>query len=153
MLKPVDGTPPLTLELSPSRYLAGYVAISHSALLAVTFFYPIAGIYRSVLVVIVLLHWVASSRRVNNPGYSGWISGLIYSGAELQIVNGDGREAVLITEATVWSWLVVINMCAAGGRQRYRLVILPDSTGSEQQRQLRVFLRHCLVPATGQDGA
>ena len=153
MLKPVDGAPPFVLELSPSRYLTGYIAAVHLCVLAVLVFYPLAEIYRFGLAALLLLHWVAARRRFNDPDCPGWISSLTYSGRELTIASARGRVAVGVVEATVWSGLVVVNLSAESGRGRYRLVIFPDSAPAEQRRQLRVFLRHCLVVGEGLEDA
>lgn len=50
-----------------------------------------------------------------------------------------------LQSATVWRWLLVINLVVRGAGKKRSLVIYRDSCSVADWRELNVFLRHCVV--------
>ena len=64
------------------------------------------------------------------------------------LLDIDGEQLpVVLTQATVWQWLVALNFREPGSFKRRRLLLLTDSCHADEFRRLRVLLRHFPVLA------
>lgn len=143
-LVPIENAPALLLELSPSRYLLAYLLLLHGATAISVMFYPLPVGWLALAVLLVLWHGWYSCRRLNNPANPHWISHFEYSNRGFWIAGYAGVRGVYVAGATVWGWLVVINLVGLDDGCRYTLRLFPDSCADQQLRRLKVFLRHCL---------
>ena len=144
MLKLLEGSPELTVSLSPSRYLFAYVATVHIAVLLSITWYPLSVAARVAIALFVLLYALYSVGRSGLGGSPNRITLLEIFQRGVWVTRCHGRKQVGIVSATVWKWLIVIYLRNAGGRDR-SLVIFPDSCSADDHRRLRVLLQHCLV--------
>ena len=144
MLQPVDGAPRLLIDRIPSRYLGAYLALIHSCVFASLWFYPFPALIKGLLAVLLLWHGCYSLRRYNSAGHRWWITRLQTRGDCLYAWHNNQAVSVSVEQATLWSWLIVVNLRQLESGRQVTVVFFPDSADREQQRQLRVWLRHCL---------
>jgi len=57
----------------------------------------------------------------------------------------DDWEQVTLHQATIWSWLLVLNVSRLNNGQHFPIVVFPHQCDPEQLRYLRVLLRHQTV--------
>lgn len=62
------------------------------------------------------------------------------------LLDGGWRPARVRNDSVALPWLIVLNLVVDG--RRHRVALFPDSAPGAQQRQLRVFLRWPVRPAT-----
>lgn len=145
MLNPTEKAPGFLLTPVPSRWLFGYIVSLHAGLLiSLPYYSPVIG-GRLLLAAAVVIHGCYSIRRHNSRRHRRWIAELELSDCGLWVVDGNGRTPVRLVSATCWSWLIAMRFKSTCDNRHFSLLVLPDSCRRDQQRRLRVFLRHCLA--------
>lgn len=145
-MSPAGYARPLSIDLKPSRMLAGAAVCLHGGALLMIPWLPVSGWLVALLMSVVVIssvHMLAGpTLRVRSKaivavqwrGDGSW---------RLRTRDGEEREARLLADSYVHPWLTVLNFRVSGcvyGR-RCSLVLLPDSLEPERFRQLRVRLR------------
>lgn len=90
-------------------------------------------------------HWRRHASRVHRDAIRQLHWG---SGRDCQLLLASGQQvaAILLPQAVVLRWLVILHF-RSPGRQQHHLVILPDMLSSTRFRHLRVRLRTALQQA------
>jgi toxin CptA len=130
-------------KLSPSRYFAAMLIISHGSALAALFptVLPVwAKAALSLLISFSLLHHLWRDALLI-PGSS--VVGLQVEGEKIVMALRDGKllEGGLLHDSLVTPFITVLNVLPEGARFARSVVIWPDSLERESFRQLRVILR------------
>ncbi len=128
----------IEIVLRPSRRLALYLLLVTLLALYAIARIPLASPYLFFLALTVLL-----------PAYYQWqtmqhrsISRLSYRHEQWAIERGGEPEPVELYQATVWQFLVALNFRSSVSGKKKRLLVLSDSCGGDEFRQLKVLLRH-----------
>lgn len=141
------------VSLAPSRYLRLYI-VSLYGLVLVSMLYSLKVIWPSdwlpaLMLPVATLTIVAATvhaRRVLNTHCNqhatDFISGLSYANQQWQLHIAQTDVPVILRQATVWNWLIVLDCYGEVVRRDYTVVIIADSVSAEQHRRLRVLLRH-----------
>lgn len=141
------------INLSPSRYLQLYITGLH-ALVSLALLYSLAAIWPdswwpvfilpiALLVIVAVI--VYTTRVLNthcNQQTADFISGLSCANQQWRLHTELAEVPVILQQATVWSWLIVLHCYGEVSKQHYAVVIATDSVSAEQHRRLRVLLRH-----------
>lgn len=149
MLLPMEGAPRLSVERVPSFYFTLYLLLVHAGLIASLAFYSfapfiLAPFIKVVMGLVILGHGLHSHQRYNHAGHTHWIRRLQSGPEGVTLWQQQQTIPVVLEQATVWPWLLVLNLRHRHSGKRQTLYFFPDSAAPEQQRQLRVWLRHCL---------
>jgi toxin CptA len=144
MSPPLSGTyaTPLRLEPGVSRRLDGFLALSHSAALAVLPFSGLPSLPVAALALSVVLSWLRSRRRGVLRDDPDAIASLVWeAGNRWQLIMRSGKQtgAALRPFVFMQPWLVILDFRRDDGG-RARLVLLPDMLDRETFRRLRVRL-------------
>lgn len=132
------------LQTSPSRLWLALVLLVLLALVpALQATVPVA------LAALPFMGWQALSADGWLPGFrAGRVRGVQVSAAgDCQVLlDGHWRPALVRNDSVAFPWLIVLNLVVDGRRRS--LTLFSDSAPGAQQRQLRVFLRWPIRPAT-----
>lgn len=129
---------PVTIPLRPSPALAVAAACAHGAALAALLPLELRLELRAALTAAILVSAAWMMRRALHPKYAA-LTLAANGSAEIVRLDGD-REAVGVHgQTTVLSAGIVLLMRRQGGIEP--LTLLPDATGRQAHRQLRLWLR------------
>lgn len=138
----------LTIEVGPSRRLAGLLLGMHGFAAAMLGLAPLPHWLAALLMPVLLGSAWHTLRR---DGFRKVRHSLVAvrldaeCNCEFQTRAGAWQEAVLLGSSFVAPYLTVLNLKPAGGRLVKHLVILPDAVNAEDFRRLRVWLKwRCL---------
>ncbi|BAN35214.1 hypothetical protein SCD_n01388 [Sulfuricella denitrificans skB26] len=134
----------LTIEVGPSRRLAGLLAGMHGFAAAVFWLAPLP-LWLAVSLMSVLLG--SAWHTLRRDGFRTLQHSLVAlrldadCRCEFQTRTGAWHEAALLGSSFVAPYLTVLNLKPASGRLVKHLVILPDAVNAEDFRRLRVWLK------------
>jgi hypothetical protein len=144
--------PALSINLKPSVWLGVYLSLVHlSLLLAVYLLWSKAqgfdydGVNNGLAAVmagLLLMHWLLSVWRYGDVRAPNQVRQIVFREQGWLLVLSEREQVVELLQTTVWPWLMVMNFRDRHSGQRYSVLILPDSADPQQQRRLRVMLRH-----------
>lgn len=134
-----------SLQLSPSRWMLCYLSAIHLLLIACCSLLPLVEAVTMSVGLAIIAHWIYSLWRYASSSSPRWVQQIHWvDDSWLLLVAGQQHSAQLL-QATVWSWLIVLNFRCRDSGCRYSVMVLPDSTDVEQRRRLRVIIRHMPV--------
>lgn len=146
--KPLSLRYQLYMRLAPSRHLYNGVVLATLLLTSLSVLAIVSALgvsWQSLLLVIVyagmaLGHWIYFRRwQYRQRGVLDMRSDTWCWQANAAVpASHDWR---IVDDVVVWSWLIILPLGNIATGQRKRLVILPDSTTTENQRKLRVYLK------------
>ncbi len=134
----------LTIEVGPSRRLAGLLVGMHVFAAALFWLAPLPHWLAALLMPVLLGSAWHTLRRDGFRKLSYSLIGLRLDAdcrCEFQTRTGAWHEAALLGSSFVSPYLTVLNLKPAGGRRVKHLVILPDAIYAEDFRRLRVWLK------------
>lgn len=129
---------PVTIPLRPSPALAAAAACAHGAAIAALLPLELPLELRAALIAAILVSAASTVRRALRPKFAALA---LAANGSAEIVRLDGeRETVGIHgQTTVLSTGIVLLMRRQTGIEP--LTLLPDATGRQAHRQLRLWLR------------
>jgi Membrane-bound toxin component of toxin-antitoxin system len=125
--------------------LKWYIIVLHLFLYS-ALFSMVTGWMQQILVVMLSTclfcysYWRYATER---PGM--WVSRVTFFEKNWSLLLRGGETSVCLQQATVWSWLVVMNFYNEHSRRRYCVILFPDSSDQQQLRRLRAMIRHMPV--------
>ncbi len=144
-MRVVDKAPPININLVPSRYMAIYLLAVHGCGLVSIYMLPLPAYLAVMSSVLIVWHCYYSLQRWNSVSSNRRVEQLWCHHQQWHISVGGSEIPIEITQATVWSWLIVIRAKALNGQRKYAAVVFPDSTDTDSHRSLRAYLRFMLV--------
>ncbi len=136
-------TSPIILEFGHSRWLAAYVIVVHSALLAaisiLAVAYPIFGLFLVLPLFSLRRSWSGTVSRAAQTAIARLVC-CSDSKWTLFLVSGEQQSASLIPHCFVSPWIVILSFSMAGSGIRH-VIITIDNADPEQVRRLRAYLR------------
>ncbi|MEE8057366.1 MAG: protein YgfX [Pseudomonadales bacterium] len=154
-MKTAAKVPSFSLSIRPSQWMACYLTVLHclvfyclvanDLVLATIDLLPLGWLLPLAVSIIVLGHWVYSLWRFASPRSCHWIKQMDYRDQGWSLTVAGKEVPADLVQATVWSWLVVVNFCGEENKRRYSVIVLPDTADANQRRKLRVMLRHMAV--------
>jgi len=147
---------PLHLQITPSRLLAGALALAHgTASLCAILFLP--GWWMPALACFALASSLVFHLRRDALQLTGSaVTALLLRDGgqcELSLLNGDAIEGNIEGSTFVAPLLVVINFRPAPPGRRRSVVLTPGSAPAEDLRRVRVWLRHRARPERPASGS
>lgn len=140
-------------SLKPSRCLKLYLLVLHGLVL-IALLYSLAVIWpnawspalllllATMIIVGCALHAFHALNTYCNRRGAEFIRGLSYANQQWQLHIGRTAVSVILKQATVWSWLIVLHFYSEVEKRHYPVVIVADSVSADQHRRMRVLLRH-----------
>lgn len=131
----------LEVALKPSRYLLLYLvlltmlAVVSVSLVAAPLWARLAVIAAAVATAAAALHRRGLLRSPHS------IVGLAYRDGQWRVRTALEEVVVECHAATVWPWLVTLDLRA--GRRRFPVLVLPDQLDADSLRRLRQLAIHC----------
>lgn len=136
-------TPPtyFSISLSPSLWLLIYSIVLHIlAVLAVSYFSVLGrlqGLLQLCLItalcIFIYQHYYVKRCAIERILYKHQVWTIFVLGKS---------NTVVLRQATVWSWLQVLNFCDELTGRSYTAIIGPTSVAANDVKQLKVILRH-----------
>ena len=148
--------PPLHLQITPSRLLAGALALAHATAILCAIVFPpgwwMPGLASLALACSLVFHLRRDALQLTGDAVSALL--LRDDGqCQLTLVNGDAVEGNIEGSTFVAPLLVVINVRPSPSGKRRSVVLMPDSAPAEDLRRVRVWLRHRARPDRPASGA
>lgn len=131
----------LTVSLRPSRILAlALTVIAGTALACAWISLPRLALAPIALGIALAWVWHIAQALQRSPSALHTLEINATGGARCEDGRGRWREADILPDSYVSSWLIVLILGINGRRYR-SLVLLPDAATAEQLRRLRTWLR------------
>ncbi len=141
-------TPAFNLAITPSVACAAYLIALHILIGVALMYLALTPMVLTLLLILIMFHSVYCLWRYCSAGHTRWVDSVEYSHQVWLLHRGGDVEPANLKSATVWRWMIVLNFVGES-RACHSIVLLPDSSSSQQLRRLRVLLKHRPVYGSG----
>ncbi len=142
---------PLLLDITVSRWSIAHTCLLHLLVIVAACYFPLSLLHQLIAIVLICGHCFWCLRDWFYPDRKKPLDTLGFADGQWQLYHGEALATAYLVQATVWSWLVVLNFREEESRKTHSLVLWPDSADKQQLRRLRIVLRH--LPVFGCDSA